>query len=88
MLAWVVTMADGGEELLAGTILGQLSQLTGPPLPPLGVAYPIKIYNVEPMMEANDYRTTIKVEMASGTYYVSITDFDPSLPKHRITEEP
>lgn len=74
-------MADGGEELLVGTILGQLAQL-------VNVSYPIKILGARPLYdEQGNYRRTIEVEMASGTYYISVTDVDPEF-DCVIREEP
>jgi len=73
-------VSDGGEELLTGVIAGSLSQLTG-------VSFPIKIKAVNVLTDANgDYRRVVEVEMASGTYYVSVTPYDPETPV--IEEEP
>jgi hypothetical protein len=78
-------VSDGGEELLVGTILGQLTQLAG-------ISYPIKIHKAEPLYEEVDgqtlYRRVVKVTMESGVYYVSVTDYDPKLAEHHIAEEP
>lgn len=72
-------MPEGGEELLTGTIAGALSQLTN-------VSYPIKIKSVSVLTDDDgNYRRVVKVEMASGTYYVSVAPYDPD---SVIQEEP
>lgn len=72
-------MPDGGEELLTGVIAGSLSQL-------INVSFPIKIKAVSVLIDPDgNYRRVVEVEMASGTYYVSITDHDPG---NVIKEEP
>lgn len=71
-------MVDSGEELLTGVIAGSLTLA--------GATFPIKINGARVLADANgDYRKVIEVEMASGTYYVSITDYDPG---QVIQEEP
>jgi hypothetical protein len=72
-----------GQSLLAGTIAGQLGQL-------INLSYPIRILAARPLVDHDgNYRRVIEVEMASGTYYVTITDHDPHLDSTAvITEEP
>lgn len=77
-------MADHGEFLLAGMTAGLLYQSLR--ANESGIA----IYSVEPLMDINGLaRPVIKVEMASGTYYMTITETDAHLDdSHLIKEDP